>query len=44
MKMKLKKYGKLSPIVEFSISKLGFMAIFMKIRRKKNLTHFLRHF
>ena len=35
MKMKMKKYGKMSPIFEFSKSKLGYVAIFMKIREKK---------
>ena len=35
MKMRLKKYGKMSSIFEFSISKLGCMEIFIKISKKK---------
>ena len=31
MKMKIKKFGTKKLIFEFSISKLGYMAIFMKI-------------
>ena len=38
-----KKYGKMSSIFEFSILKLGYVAILMKIWKKK-LTYFLRHF
>ena len=44
MKMKMKKHGKMSPIFEFSISQLSYMAIFMKICGKIFLTHFLRRF
>ena len=35
MKMKAKKYGKMFSIFEFSISKLGYEVIFMKIGGKK---------
>ena len=35
MKMKMKKYGKISLIFEFSTSKLVYVVIFMKIREKK---------
>ena len=38
------KFRKMSSIFEFSISKLGFMAIFMKICGKKIWTHFVGHF
>ena len=38
----MKKYGKMSSIFELSISKLGYVAVFMKICKK--MTHFLRHF
>ena len=31
MKMKMKKFGKMNLIFEFSISKLGYMEIVMKI-------------
>ena len=31
MKMQMKKFGKISSIFEFSISKLGYVADFMKI-------------
>ena len=34
MKMKMKKFGRMNLILEFSISKLGYMAIFMKIWEK----------
>ena len=34
MKMKMKKFGKMTSIFEFSISKLGYVAIFMKILGK----------
>ena len=44
MKIKVKKFGKINLIFELSISKLGYMAIFMKIYWKKVLTHFLGHF
>ena len=44
MKIKMKKFGKMNSIFEFSISKLGYMAIFMKICAKKILTHFAGHF
>ena len=43
-KMKMKKSGKMNSIFELSISKLGYMAIFMKIFVKKILTHFIGHF
>ena len=36
----MKKHGKMSPIFEFSISQLSYMAIFMKIFGKKVLIHF----
>ena len=42
MKMKMKKFGRMNLILEFSISKLGYMAVFIKISEKK-LTHLLRH-
>ena len=35
MKMKMKKYGKMSSIFEFSISALGYEAIFIKTGEKK---------
>ena len=38
------KFRKMSSIFEFSISKLGYMAIFMKICGKKISTHFVGHF
>ena len=44
IKIKVKKFGKMSLIFEFSISKLGYMEIFMKIWEKnkiKNLFHYL---
>ena len=41
--MRMKKIGRMNLIFDFSISNLGYMAIFMKIWEKK-LTHFLRHF
>ena len=44
MKMKIKKFGKMNSSFEFSISKLGYMAIFMKICAKKILTHFVGYF
>ena len=34
MKMKVKKYGKMFSIFQFSISKLGYVVIFMKIGKK----------
>ena len=34
MKMKMKKFGKMTSIFEFSISKSGYVAIFMKILGK----------
>ena len=40
MTMKMKKPGRMSPIFEFSISQLSYMAIFMKIFGKKVLIHF----
>ena len=44
MKMKIKRFGKMSLIFELSISKLGYVAIFLKIWEKFFLTHFARHF
>ena len=44
MKMKIKKFGKMSAIFELSISKLGYMAIFMKICSKKKIDPFFRTF
>ena len=44
MKIKMKKIGKISSGFGFSISKLGYVAIFMKIWEKNSLTHFLRRF
>ena len=41
--MKMKKIGKMSPVYEFAISKLGDVAIFMKVCAKF-LTHFVGHF
>ena len=35
MKMRMKKFGRMNLIFEFSISKLGYMTIFMKILQKK---------
>ena len=39
-----KKIWKMNFIFKFSVSKLGYMKIFMKIWEGKNLIHFLRHF
>ena len=44
MKMKVKKYGEIFSIFEFSILKWGYVVIFMKIGEKKFLTDFLRNF
>ena len=41
MKMKMKKIGKISSIFEFSISKLGFKELFMKIWGKSFFSKFL---
>ena len=41
--MKMKKIGKMSRVYEFAISKLGDVAIFMKVCAKF-LTHFVGHF
>ena len=35
MRMKMKKYGKMSSIFEFSTSRLGYVAIFIKIGVKR---------
>ena len=35
MKMKMKKYGEMSSIFELSKSKLGYVAVFLKIQEKK---------
>ena len=43
-KMKMKKFEKMISIFEFSISKVCYVAIFMKICAKKILTDFVRHF
>ena len=40
----MKKYGKMSSIFEFSISKLGYMEIFMKIWEKMSLAIWLFNF
>ena len=40
-KMRMKKFGRMNLILEFSISKLGYMTIFMKIGEGKKLTYFL---
>ena len=42
MKMKIKKFGRMNLIFGVSKSKLVYMTIFMKLRKK--LDHFLRHF
>ena len=39
----MKKLGKMNLIFEFSVSKLGYMAIFMKIW-EESLTHFFKTF
>ena len=44
MKMSMKKFEKMNLIFEFSISKLSYVTIFMKIWEEKDLTLFLRHF
>ena len=45
MKVKMKmEYGKMSPIFEFSVSKLDYVAIFRKTQEKKFLPIFQRHF
>ena len=41
MKMKLKKYGKLSSIFKFSISKLDYMELFIKFSEKSFFSKFL---
>ena len=43
MKMKMKKIGKMSRVYEFAISKLGDVAIFMKVC-PKFLTHLVGYF
>ena len=43
-KMRMKKFARVNLIFEFSISKLGYINIFMKIWERKMLTHFLGHF
>ena len=43
-KMRMKKFRKMKLNFEFSMSKLGYATIFMKILEENNLTHFLRHF
>ena len=40
MKMKMKKFGKLNSIFKFSISKLGYMKILMKISETISLFSF----
>ena len=44
LKCKWKQFGKMCLIFEFSISKLGYTEIFMKIYGKQILTHFLGYF
>ena len=44
IKMRMKKIGKMNLIFEFCISKVGYVAIFMRIWEEKKLTHFLRYF
>ena len=41
MKMRMKKFGKMSSIFEFSISKLGYMKLFIKIWENKFFSNFL---
>ena len=41
MKMNVKKFGKTSSIFEFSISKLGYMELFIKIWEKIFFSKFL---
>ena len=41
MKMKMKKYRKMSSILEFSISKLGHIELFIKISEKRSFLKFL---
>ena len=36
MRMKMRQFGRMNLVFEFSISKLGYVAIFMKIWEKKN--------
>ena len=40
----MKKFGKMSLIFEFSISKLGYRKIFTEICGNKVLAHLLGHF
>ena len=40
MKMKMKKFGKMSSIFEFSISELGYMKLFIKIWEKSFFSKF----
>ena len=42
--MKMKKIEKMSLIFEFSISKLGYTEIFIKVFGKNILTHFLGYY
>ena len=44
MKIKMKKFGKMNSIFEFSISKSGCMTIFMKISEKNVFAHIVEHF
>ena len=41
MKMKIKKYGEMSSVFEFSISKLGYTEFFIKISEKSFFSKFL---
>ena len=41
MKMKMKKFGKMSSVFEFSISKLGSMELFIKIWENLFFSKFL---
>ena len=40
MKIKMKEFGKINLVFEFSMSKLGYARIFFEIQEKKFLTHF----
>ena len=42
--MNMKKFGKMSSIFEFSVSKLGYMEVFMKIWEKNEMKKFFNYF
>ena len=44
MKIKMKNFGKMSSMFEFSISRLGYMKIFIKIWEKNEIKKFFSYF